>query len=261
MKSLSLYQEDFAGILLGKSSGDMLSEMFSGNVDRSTSCIALYRGNLHASWQRALSAAYPVLKAVVGDDFFNELALVYGRVYPSESGDLNEFGEDLPAFVRDLRAAADYQYFGDLARLEWAVHRAHYAENPLILEVDRWREIDVDVLLGARLRVSTACTLVSSRFCVGELWRAHQSAQVHFPVCMEEASYSLVVRPHWSAYVIDLTAGGRGLFEMLMAGSTLEQALDRACALESGFDLEAHWNFWIASGAIVGLSIEQDSER
>ncbi len=40
---------------------------------------ALYRGNVSATWRRTLGHAYPVVLALVGEDFFGGLARAYGR--------------------------------------------------------------------------------------------------------------------------------------------------------------------------------------
>jgi hypothetical protein len=63
---------------------------------------ALYRGNQTATWTKSLAAAYPVLLALVGVDFFGGLARAYGRAQPSDNPDLNHFGAELSAFLRSF---------------------------------------------------------------------------------------------------------------------------------------------------------------
>ncbi|WP_081069327.1 DNA-binding domain-containing protein [Burkholderia diffusa] len=61
--------------------------------------VGLYRGNARSRWRAALATAYPVLLALVGDAYFDALSLAYVRAHPSGSGDLNRFGDALPAFI------------------------------------------------------------------------------------------------------------------------------------------------------------------
>ena len=65
----------------------------------------------------------------MGDEFFDGLAHTYGKSYPSDNGDLNLFGAHFAQFLQDFEHVADYPYFPDMARLEWALHRAHYAAD------------------------------------------------------------------------------------------------------------------------------------
>ncbi|WP_071651562.1 MNIO family bufferin maturase, partial [Duganella phyllosphaerae] len=91
--------------------------------------LTLYRGNLAATATKALAAAYPVIAALVGHAFFGALARAYVRAQPSQDGDLNRFGAQLGDFLDDFPPAATLPYLADMARLEWAVHRAHYAAD------------------------------------------------------------------------------------------------------------------------------------
>src|SRR5262249_19551793 len=95
--------------------------------------LALYRRNMRATQHDALAATYPVVRRLVGDAFFRVLVLDYLRTRPSRSGNLDELGGELPAFVAAYAPAADLAYLGDVARLEWACH-----ESALAAEAPAW---------------------------------------------------------------------------------------------------------------------------
>ena len=92
--------------------------------------MAIYRANMVAAADKALSAAYPVIRQVVGAEFFHGLAREYQRGTPSASGDLTDFGAAFDAFLAALRArAGTCPTCPTWPALEWAVHRAYGAAD------------------------------------------------------------------------------------------------------------------------------------
>jgi Putative DNA-binding domain len=253
MLTSSEYQEAFAKALLGLPGDDGIDNLLAGDKTRHGAHLALYRGNLHAAWSRALAESYPVLRALVGTEFFDGLARLYGRAHPSLSGDLNEFGANLSAFIADFEPAAAYPYFEDIARLEWALHRAYYAENAQSWSAEQWLHIGQDALLESRIRMHPACRLIESRFRVAEVWRAHQDRGVEFPSQWEVPSYALVVRPHWRPDVVDVTQAGYAFLGTLANMGTLEQGLDAALSIDPEFDFSAQWKVLMTSNALLGV--------
>ena len=61
--------------------------------------MAVYVGNVRGNWTNALAAAYPIVRKIVGEQFFEGLAWDYSRAHLSTGGDLNEFGQWLPDFL------------------------------------------------------------------------------------------------------------------------------------------------------------------
>ena len=69
---------------------------FSGAREDAIDRLGIYRGNVVANAHKAIASAYPVVRKIVGEGFFEGLAREYLRPYPSTSGDLNAYGERLP---------------------------------------------------------------------------------------------------------------------------------------------------------------------
>src|SRR5689334_21117181 len=88
MLSLRERQRGFAAALLGTAA-------VPGGLQ-------VYRNNVFASLTEALAAVYPVVKRLVGEPFFNQLARRFIRRHPSRSGNLHDFGAELPAFIATL---------------------------------------------------------------------------------------------------------------------------------------------------------------
>ena len=75
--------------------------------------------NEEVSWDKVLGSAFPVVRQLVGEEFFSALARAYGMAHPSDNPDLNRFGAAFAGFLRDFPHVAELPYLPDMARLEW----------------------------------------------------------------------------------------------------------------------------------------------
>jgi len=220
--------------------------------DMASERIGLYRGNLQTNWHGALAGAYPVLRALVGDVYFDALARAYARAHPSASGDLNRFGDALPAFVESYETESRFRYFGDIARLEWALHCAYFAADVEPFSPRQWVELGSERLLAARLSVHPACAAIASPYAVADVSLAHQPGEV-FPAKIDVSSWLLVVRPQWRPAVIKQSAAAHAAFVGLQRGESLNEALDAAFSVDAEFDFARQWREWLEVSAITGV--------
>ena len=137
--------------------------------------VQAYRANAQAIAERALMAAYPVLAQLLGEEAMAALARDLWHTHPPTRGDLAWFGAELAEWIAGVAELADIPYLADVARLEWAVHRAHSAADPSD------EPLDLQALAGAdpdalRFRFAAGSACVASSWPVLTLWRAHQVA-------------------------------------------------------------------------------------
>ncbi|MGK5034562.1 MNIO family bufferin maturase [Janthinobacterium sp. LB3P118] len=230
------------GATLPSFAGEAVSERFS-----------LYRGNLGATWRRTLGQAYPVVLALVGEDFFAGLARAYGRKMPSDSADLNQFGARFADFLAAFPPVAALPYLPDMARLEWALHLAHYAPDAQALAPESLAALHPDQLEARHLTLHPACALLASNWQVAVLWQAHQEGegQGMFPHDMQVASWALVCRPRWKAQVLVVDAATHAALLALQQGQTFGAALDVAFERDPVFDLAAHLRQWLTHAVLA----------
>src|SRR5258708_8332119 len=91
--------------------------------------MAAYRRNVFGNWSGALANAYPIVRKIVGGEFFDAMAREYAREHPSTSGDLNEFGARLPGFVAACPHTRDLPYMPDVSRMEWLAPLPFYSPS------------------------------------------------------------------------------------------------------------------------------------
>lgn len=269
MSDLAEIQSRFAaGLLtLGEDPIELFRASAGADPQRSMRRFALYRGNLTANWEKALAGAYPVLKRLVGEEFFRALAREYGRAIPLVEGDLNRFGDQLADFLERFPPVADYPYMPDMARLEWALHRAHSAADTPALDLKELAVLDAEGLDGLRLRLREPCTLLGSPWAVFAIWQAHQpvhesQASPAWPKDLAQPSRYLVCRPRWRAEVLPLASGQFTALQAITDGAPLGAALEAGATADTGFDPAAALPAWLQAGVFAApAEFPSTSER
>jgi hypothetical protein len=215
--------------------------------------IGIYRGNLTSGWDKALSAAYPVVRQLVGAEFFSALARAYGKAWPSQDPDLNFFGANLADFLAGFEHVGAYPYLPGMARLEWALHRVYYAPDAPVLDGASLSSLSPEDLESARFIPHPAMHLERCEWAVARLWLAHKDEGQAFPEEMHADSFALVVRPRWQPRLLMLSHAAFAALSELVEGKTFGEALDAALALEEEFDVGTHLKQWLEAGAFTAV--------
>jgi hypothetical protein len=224
---------------------------FSGAQESGLRRFARYRGNLVATWEKTLAGAYPVMQALVGDEFFAALACAYGHAHPSDSGDLNQFGHDFAHFLREFPHVAQYPYFPAVAQLEWALHTAFYAPDPLnLVSPVQLAALTPEQLELACFALHPAASLLAADHAMLAIWQAHQDLEagqeVVLPAVLNQAALVLVCRPLWKPQALALSAAAHAALACLAAGQSFGVALDAAFELDENFDVSGHLQHWLS---------------
>lgn len=231
--------------------------LFKGDTPVVEQRFSLYRGNLTALWDKSLSATYPVLRQLVEAEFFSALSRAYGTTYPSQQGDLNQFGAHFAEFLSDFPHVADYPYFPDMARLEWALHRAHYADNAPTLNAAEIVQLAPEQLDHARLSLHPACYLFASEWAIAALYQAHiPDGEYPFPQELAQRSHYMVVRPLWKTTMLPLAPSAYAALHALQRGLTLGAALDAALEVDVEFDFAVHLQQWLQHAIFVAIFVD-----
>ncbi|MBA5689445.1 MNIO family bufferin maturase [Rugamonas apoptosis] len=246
----TLIQGEFAAALFDPAQEATVQARFRAGQDGRR--FGLYRGNLTATWDKTLANAYPVIRMLVGEEFFGGLSRAYGLAEPSGSADLNRFGARFATFLAGFPHAAQLPYLPDLARLEWAMHRAHYAPAAEAVTAAQLAALSPERLETSTMTLHPACSLHASPWAVVPLWLAHQpGAGQDFPDEMEQASYGIVLRPQWQTRLLPLSPAAHAALAQLAAGATFGAALDAAFGLDEAFDIGGQLGLWLEQHVIV----------
>ena len=256
MPELSDFQADFAAALResGRTAG--MQRWLAGTDDLVDRRMAIYRANMVAAADKALGSAYPVVRQVVGNEFFHGLAREYQRGTPSASGDLTGYGASFDAFLAAFEHTQSMPWLPDLARLEWAVHQAYGAADASDWDPSSLGAIEPDQQAAIRFQWAPGTTLVASAHPIVRIWTIHQPGyDGEFSVAWDLADTALVARDGFAVRVSECGAADASFIGASLAGATFGDAAAGALADHPDFDLSALLARAFAARLVCGFTL------
>jgi hypothetical protein len=254
--SLLELQRSFAAALADARHAPATVPLFRDAPALALERLAVYRNSVHSNCANALTNAYPIVRKIVGGEFFEAMAREYARAHPSQGGDLNAYGERLTDFVAAFPHTQDLSYLPDVARMEWLAHRAYCAADAGALDLARLAQVSEDGHAALRPVLAPACALLASSWPVRRIWEVHQDGYAG-PIEVALGSGPdrvLIHRPRWRVQVQSLSRGDYRFLASASAGEALGAALEVALAEDPAFESALALARWVAAGAIVDLS-------
>jgi Putative DNA-binding domain len=199
--------------------------------------LAIYCANAAGAAKRALAAAYPTVQQLVGEETFGAISHALWLQHAPVRGDLATWGDTLPGWLADAEDLAGEPYLADVARVDWALHRAQTAADaswdPAALH--RLAEPDAERL---KLVLVPGAALLPSAYPVAAIWQAHRSSADDAFSGVREAliegvgETAFVWRRGWRGDVVALTPPEAQFHRALLHGEPLAAALDAAPGLD-----------------------------
>ena len=259
MPELLALQSGFAAALRDARRTADTGRWLAGDAEHVDRRVAIYRANMVAAADKALSAAYPVIRQVVGDDFFHGLAREYQRDTPSTSGDLNEFGARFGDFLAGFEHARSLPYLPDLARLEWSAHRAYGAADAPDWEPAALAAVEPERQADIRFQWSPGLAVVASAFPIVRVWTIHQPGYTgEFSVAWDLPDTALVARDGFAVSVTDCPPGDAAFLRASLAGAPLGDAAAAALEQHPDFDLGALLGRALAARLVCGFTLQSN---
>lgn len=202
---------------------------------RSIQGLAAYRGNARAVAERALAAAYPTIRAMLGEEDFAQLAHELWLAQPPERGDLGEWGAALPVHLAAHDQLSAWPWLPDCARLDWAVHRCERAADAAFEPATLALLEQADPAL-LHLALLPGSTVLRSPHPLATLHAAHAgTASLDAARAALDGGHGedvIVWRRGWRAAVQALPAGWAGFMADLLQPLPLGPALERTSDLD-----------------------------
>ncbi|MBL4916937.1 DNA-binding domain-containing protein [Szabonella alba] len=210
---------------------------------------AVYRNNQAVGLSQALALRFPVIRRLVGEDFFAALARAYAGVERPVSPVLAEWGAGFSEFLDRFPPLAAYPYMGDVARIEYARGRAFHAADAAPVDPAVFAMADPGRL---RLGLHPSVTLLSLAHPAVSIWQRNQpgaGAKGALPAGPETA---LILRDTtFDVPVRALDVGEAALIGALLEGATLAGAAEQAQAALSDHNPQPLLVALLRAGAIT----------
>lgn len=222
----------------------LISDHFSGRER-----LSVYRNNFALGHHEALAAVYPVIKRLVGDDFFEMLATAYRRHDLRSNANVHAYGAALAEFLEDYSPAASLPYLPDIARLEWAYHEAFHAGS----EPDVTVALDAAVMTGDEVLLPhPALRWLESPYPVLEIWRRNRRDQVEpEEIALDRGGDRLII--YRTALDVELARLGTAEYSLVTALAQ-GMSISRAFAIHADqTDIANTLAFCLSHGIFTGF--------
>ncbi len=237
-----------------------LSDQLASANSQTLRGLSAYQANGHASAERALLSAYPVIAALIGHDNFAALARDLWHAHPPQKGDLAQWGNDLPVFLDDNAQLADEPYLGDVARVEWALHLADNAPDAQP-DLSSFARLTNEDPKGLALTLAPGTAVITSLYPVTSLVSAHlyetpSLEEAGRRLGQGQAEQALVWRQRLYPRVDGLAPAAAALLAAMLQGANLPQALDAATQIDSedpSFDFADWLTTAVTEGLVIGV--------
>jgi len=266
MKASTLHslQQQFSSAVLGQDTPE-IDQNIRANPFSSKQRLNIYSNNVTISLRNALRAVYPVIHKLVGDEFFNAMSRDFIVKYPSRSGNLHDFGEQLSSFIGSFAPAGELVYLADVARLEWAYHSVFHAKNSQLFNIEKLQQVHLSDYGNLSFTLSPASRLVRSTYPILRIWEANQEynqSELNDPISLDEGeSLILVLRREMN---IEFQTLNHTDFSFLSAIDNKENfftACDAATSIEKNCDVGQLLQKHILSGAITDFELTADKNH
>lgn len=153
-----------------------LDRFIAGGAIEAEDRIAIHRHTAQQTLVKTLALSHPVVRKLVGEEFFEGAARFYlERAWPDTAW-LDAFGAGFGLFLESFAPAATLPYLSDVARLEWAVHEAlHAADNidgSTRLDLERLAAVPPELSGSLRFTAHPSLRLLPLAHAADEIWRA-----------------------------------------------------------------------------------------
>lgn len=212
---------------------------------------SVYRNNVAGSLTEVLEQGFPVLRKLLGAEYFTALAGIFLRQHPPRNRIMMLYGTKMPAFLEGFSPLKHLPYLADIARLEQALRESYHAADAPAVPTARLAQVSPETFVNARLQLAPALRRIASAYPILSIWRANTEDAAPTPIMRAETV--LILRPQYDPHPHLLDRPADAFILALMGGKTVGEAMDAA---GDGFDLNACLSLLLANGAVIALDEE-----
>lgn len=215
----------------------------------------IYRNNVVVSLMEALAAAYPSVKAIMGEENFRRVCRNHVMAHPPNSPLMIEYGAAFPDYLDGFPPLRNIPYLGDVARLERAWLAAYHAIDATPLAPETLSGVPSEQSFLLTFEVHPATAFIASQWPVADLffWR---NGKPNAGADLSKKQNAVVTRPGLEVLVNPVADAGLAIFQSLADGATLGEAAAAAYGLDDDFDLPAAIAFALDAGMFTEARVK-----
>jgi hypothetical protein len=214
--------------------------------------LSVYRNNHVSTLLRTVELTFPVLRRLLGADDFHALAVHYIGAVPSLSGNLNDYGDQFSAIMRDHPVLRGRDHLVDVAGLEWARQEVYLAADCAPMDLAHLAGLPPESYGALRFDLSPSTRLVACDWNVTALLAAPGEQDADWRPVRQDTGV-LVARRDEDIELLPLDPDEFKFLKAIDTGHSLAEAFDGA---GSAFDLSVVLRRHVSLGVIVAIRVD-----
>jgi hypothetical protein len=213
----------------------------------------VYRNNVIVGLVRAMEANFPVVRRLLGEQYFAGFAREFVQRHPPSSPLMFAYGEPFASFLESTEDLTEFPYLGDVARLEQQVRMSHHEADMTCLSSVELAQIPEAELANTVFVPHPATAIISSRYAVHAIYKANLTPELASVNDVSEAQSVLLTRPVYQVLLQTLHSSQLTFMSALLSGANFAAAADAAFEASEEFDLNASIGLMLTSGAFQSI--------
>lgn len=258
MSVLREQQKEFAQFIK-TGEGERFAQTIDENGLSGERRLTIYQRGVSIGFCDALGGVYGAVKKLIGDEFFDHVAEHFWHKHFSQTGNVHDFGAELPEFLAGFPGLETLPYLPDVARLEWHYHTAFHSPTGEMLNIERLSQVPETLYGQLNLLLSPSCYLFSSEYPVLRIWRVNQDEyQGDQTVSLDEGGEQLaIVREGKHIVFHPLEPAAFAMLEAISVGARFDQACEIALGIDPDCDVGQALKEAVLNRIIVGFAVHE----
>lgn len=170
MKKILNLQEKFIKHIYQSSNEEILDNL-PYSKEEALARMEIYRNNIFGNYLSVLSSNYEVVENLVGEEYFEKLALSFCQKYHSKSGNLDDYGFEFPNFIKSKKKQHKLDYLHEIANLELLYHKSYFIADNNEFNLENFQKISEEDFFNLTFTLHKSCFLLSSKFPLFSIWK------------------------------------------------------------------------------------------
>ncbi len=196
--------------------------------------IGIYRNNSACALTESLAANFPSVKEIVGEDYFDKLALDYLQNYPCRQRSVVRYGENFLQTIKKFEKEHGLAYLADFCRLDRAWTNAFLAKDEEALSLDTLADMGArgENLEQIKLQIMANVQIIKLDWPIFDIWKkiSNDEKWVKKIKIKPKQEYALIWRYEMEVNERKLSSLEFHFLDKIKNGETLGAAMNAAIA-------------------------------
>lgn len=208
--------------------------------------MSLYRNNFYVSLTDYLKGCFPSVSALVGEEFFAQLAKAFIIRQPLANANIELYGADFSGFIDSIEQTRSLPYLAGIAALDWGFDRTKAVTEIASFPFVELEQLTEEQQLQIRFQMPAETLLLASDYPLLSIWQGVKKDCLE-GIDMDLAEY-LILHPSVTeaAVFYPLSAPQYKFLSAISTGVPLQRLAETA-------DFQLHLNHFIGNAVINGF--------